>query len=192
MCFQCELQLTERDRKCETSKYKIHLVSEVGKRVFSIKAQFIFLVHTNVSHIVQLFSQSVPHQIRSAFMSLLTHWEAFWPESGYRGLRRNQSCWRGSRTASAGATEEADNTIKKMWISKSSKLKNTNTKKKNTNLCDVLCWHDCIAHVPASWSWCQNGAWREVGEVGLDLGQWSGGHDEALLCLIGGYYRCWC
>lgn len=38
------------------------------------------------------------------------------------------------------------------------------------HLCDILRWNDCVAHVPASWSWCQDSAWREVGEVGLDLG----------------------
>lgn len=38
------------------------------------------------------------------------------------------------------------------------------------DLCDVLCWHDCVAHVPSSWSRSQDGAGGEVGEVGLDLG----------------------
>lgn len=47
------------------------------------------------------------------------------------------------------------------------KMKHTHT---HTHLCDVLCWHDSIADVPASWSLCQDSARGEVAEVGLDLG----------------------
>lgn len=58
----------------------------------------------------------------------------------------------------------------------------------HTNLRDILCWHDGVANVPASWSWCQDSTRREVGEVGLDLGQWSCRHDEPLLGLGRGYH----
>lgn len=62
---------------------------------------------------------------------------------------------------------------------------------RNTNnLCDILCWHNCVAHIPTPRSWCQDSAWRQVGEVGLDLGQRSCRHDQALLGLSGGYYLC--
>lgn len=52
------------------------------------------------------------------------------------------------------------------------------------NLRDVLCWQDCVAHVPATVGWCQDGGGK-VGEVGLDLGERSSWHDEALLGLGG-------
>lgn len=81
----------------------------------------------------------------------------------------------------AGATGEADNAkgnsqhldIKKGVVNfvflNTKKKKKKEKKRNNPNLCDILCWNDGIAHIPASWSWCQNGAWRKVGEVGLDL-----------------------
>lgn len=45
-------------------------------------------------------------------------------------------------------------------------------------------WQDCVAHVPAPVGWCQDGGGK-VGEVGLDLGERSRWHDEALLGLGG-------
>lgn len=106
----------------------------------------------------------------------------------------NGGCW---------IYEKGRNTIlkltqeKEMHLLKTKKQKKTKTKKpfkpKSTqrsfaNLCDILCWHNRVTHIPSSWSWCQDGAWREVGEVGLDLGEWSGRHDQTLLSLSGGYY----
>lgn len=96
-------------------------------------------------------------------------------------------------TAGARGRQKTQQNRLNAYISKRSVYKRTHHTLNPTNLCNILCWHNCIAHVPASGSWCQDGAWREVGEVGLDLRQWSCGHDQALLGLSGGYYLCcWC
>lgn len=64
-------------------------------------------------------------------------------------------------------------------------------KEKYTNLCDVLCWNDGVTHIAATGGRCEDGPWGQVGEVGLDLGQRGGGHDESLLRLSGGDHL-WC
>lgn len=66
-----------------------------------------------------------------------------------------------------------------MWMGLRDELR-----RKTSNLCHVLCWQDRVAHVPAPMGWCQDGG-RKVGEVGLDLGEGSCWHDEALLGLGG-------
>lgn len=71
----------------------------------------------------------------------------------------NGDCWSYKRRNDTTGSEWKHVNIKDEW------LKNKNA----ADLCDVLCWHDRVAHVAASRSWCQDGAWREVGEVGLDL-----------------------
>lgn len=55
-------------------------------------------------------------------------------------------------------------------------------------LCDILSWKDCIADVSRARGWCQHSPRGEVGEVGLDLWQWSGWHDKSLLGLTSSDY----
>lgn len=55
-------------------------------------------------------------------------------------------------------------------------------------LCDILSWKDCIANISCARGWCQHSARGEVGEVGLDLWQWSGWHDKSLLGLTSSDY----
>lgn len=118
------------------------------------------------------------------------------PVQWHSGLWLDTSGGWETRTACKGHKRwldlEAEHTKENNKLNKYQSLIERENSKSTTNLCNVLRWHNCVAHISASWSWCQDSPWWEVSEVGLDLGNWSCRHDESLLGLSCSYYCCWC